>query len=117
MGPEGTLHLNAVDYLGAGPTLGRAQDYGRPSGTARETFDARILLELSDGCVTVVECLGEFLVHAHRLAAFHEVHVVAMATQIVADILVGIAAENRRPRNFVAIEMKDRQHRTVMGGI
>ena len=41
----------------------------------------------------------------------------ALAAQVGLDVLVGGAAEHRRPGDLVAVEVQDRQHRAVAAGV
>ena len=53
------------------------------------------------------------LVHRRRVVAFDEVHVVAVALEERAHVVVGGAAEHGGVGDLVAVEVEDRQHRAV----
>ena len=63
--------------------------------------------------VAGVERRGERLVHRARVVALDEVHLVAVALEQRADVVVARAAEHGRAGDLVAVEVQDRQHGAV----
>ena len=60
---------------------------------------------------------GEFLVDDHRIVTFGEDRRIAQALEEFCQIGVAMPGPDGRPRNLVAVEMQDRQHRAVAGRI
>ena len=122
VGAEGALDRQAVDHLGAGPALGRAQDDHRPAhggrrlvleGPAARSFAAGPALDLVDLAHDLVEHGRELAMHGHRLVAADEVDAVAVALEQHRELVLRDAREQRRIGDLVAVQVQDRQHRSV----
>src|SRR6266536_23425 len=110
---EGSLGRLAVHHVWAGPSLWSAQHDQRPAWQTRKPIGAGVILNGTDARVAGVERRGKHLMHPHRLIALDKMHLVAMAAEHVADLVIAGAAKHGRARNLVAVEMQDRQHRTI----
>src|SRR5207249_3064161 len=100
----------AVDFLGAGPALGRAQDNHRPARALKRTVvsgDALNALDLANG---LIQRSRHELVHFWRLIAFDEDRRVAIASEQLVEFLVADPRQYARVGNLVAVEVEDRQH-------
>ena len=53
----------------------------------------------------------------HGVIALDHIRRIPVAANQRFQLLAGNAGENGRPRDFVAIQMKDRQHRAVAGRV
>ena len=121
MRAPGVLGLLAVDLLGAGPALGRAEhdhgvgraDHGLACGDLglRSGLDVTDLVKdllkqggkaLVDACVTLVVKAGD-----------KEVRLVAHALKELGELLIGHAGEDGGVGDLVAVEVQDRQDDTV----
>ena len=77
---ERAFDRDAVDLLRAGPALRACAARSRASAAVRDTPLVRASVWIARMCVEAgIERRGERLMHAHRLVAFDEVHVVAVA--------------------------------------
>ncbi|MGY3080095.1 hypothetical protein ACVWZZ_006503 [Bradyrhizobium sp. LM6.10] len=113
-----TFDLLAVDLLGAGPALRAAQHDHRRT----RTFDALaavsgVLLDRPDAGERDVERVRHGPVHQFGIVALDEQRLVAEPVEEIADLFIAHPPEHGRIGNLVAVEMQDRQHRAVMGGI
>ncbi len=112
---EGAFDLLAVDLARSGPALGRAQHERRPAWpSVNAAFLARGLLNAADACQALIEHRGQSSVDREQLVAGHEVRFVAVTGQQLGDVHVAGAAEHGRPGDLVAVQMQNRQHRTVV---
>ena len=117
MRAEAVFHGLAVHDLRAGPALGRAQHDHRPQRTGGIAGLSRLLLNGKDLLDDHIHGLGHLPVHLHVIAAFHEVRLPAAAQEEVLHLLVGNAGEDRRIRDLIAVQMKDRQDSAVRNRI
>ena len=113
MRAERPFNLHAIDDLGPGPSLGRSQHDRGPRRPLPEPVCARIGLDRANRRVALVERRGEFAMHLRRVVALDQVDFVAVTFEHASELFVVVAPEHGRPRNFVAVQMKDRQHRAV----
>ena len=110
--------LGAVDLVGAGPALGRAQHDERPAGPgAVPVATARRRLDLLDASVCRRQRPGETLVHAGQVLALDLEHLVAVALEQTAHLGGVLASEDGRAGDLVAVEVQDRQDGTVARGV
>jgi len=110
VGSKGPLDLQAVDDLGAGPALGRAEHDHRPARPSSEAVLSSIGLELLDLRDGLVHGGRHELVHLLGVVAFDELRRPAAATEELVQLLGLYAGQNRRVANLVAIQVQDRQH-------
>src|SRR4029077_12232971 len=113
MRPPGTLEPMAVDLLGRGPALRRAQNYHRPARPARHSASARLFLERADFEDATFERSRHPLMHSRRSIALDHVRLVAVANEKALELLGRYAGKNRRIGNLVTVEMQNRQHGSV----
>ncbi len=117
VGAERPLDRHPVDHLGPGPPLRGAQHDrgppGPPGSLRRHAAPPRVLLHGPDGGDAPVEGRREVAVHGRGVAAGHHVGLVAVPGQDAADLVVAGAAEHRRARDLVAVQVEDRQHGAV----
>jgi hypothetical protein len=114
---ERALDGQPVHDLRAGPALRRPHHDRGPARRAAHAGGPRRALDRGDAHERRIERRGERLVHAHRLVALDEQHLVAMALEEAADRRVGGAAEHGWTGDLVAVQVKDRQHRAIARGI
>ena len=121
MGAPGVLGLLAVDLLGAGPALGRAEhnhgvgraDHGLACGGLglRGCLDVTDLIEdlLKQGSETRMNACVALVVKAGD----KEVRLIAHALKELGELFVGHAGEDGGVGDLVAVEVQDRQDDTV----
>ena len=114
---ERALVGNAVDLLRAGPAFRRIEHDHRPARP-------RILAALARGALRIVNLLERpdrarchRLVHRCGFAAGDEMRRPAEASQQLLELLPGNAREDRRIGDLVAVQVQDRQHRSVGLGV
>ena len=121
MGAPGVLGLLAVDLLGAGPALGRAEhdhrvggtDHGLTSGGLglRGGLDVADLVKdlLKQGSETSVDARMALIVKAGD----KEVRLIAHALKELGELLVGHAGKNGGVGDLIAVEVQNRQDDAV----
>ena len=109
----GTLDGQPVNLLWTSPALGRTEHDHRPAWSFVEPVGARRLLDGSDLAEGSVQRRGELSMNRHGVVAGDDVHRVAVAFQELAQLVVRDSGQDSRARNLVAIEVQDRQDRTV----
>ena len=107
------LGLLAVDFLRAGPALGRAQHDHRPARALAGAVPARVGLDALDLVDDGVKRGRHELVHLFGVVAFDEIRRVAVAAEQLVQLLVADAREDVGIGDLVAVEVQDRQHRAV----
>jgi hypothetical protein len=115
--PPGAFDLQSVDNRGAGPALGGAQHDHRPDRTPDLGTGAGTGLDRGDVVERVVHRRGQRAVHEHRVVAGHEDRAVPVALQQRDELGLGYPGENGRVGDLVAVEVQDRQHHAVAGGV
>ena len=80
-------------------------------------MDAGVLLDFLDLLDSCVERGGHGLVHQRGLMPLDEIRRPTVAAEQLLQFLAGDAGKNGGIGNLVAIEMQDRQHRAIGGGI
>ena len=114
VGSERALDRHAVDHLRPRPALGGAQHDHRPARpNAAVSTVAGLGLDLPDGLDGLVEGGGHEPVHGFGVVAFHEMRCPAAPAQILLQLLVLDAGQHGGVADLVAVEVQDRQHRTV----
>ena len=113
MRPEGALDREAIDLFGSSPALWSAQNDCRPSRNPCKATRPRLFLNRADFSIAGLQHFCERLVHAHGIIPFHEVDIVAMTGDDLADRLVIVTPKDGGPRNLVPIEVQDRQDCSV----
>ena len=107
----------AVDLLWAGPAFRRAHDDHRPHGPLGEAVRSGILLNAPDVVDRLLKRRRHQLVHRLRIVALDEMRGIAVAAHQGFELLVRDAREHGRIRDLVAVEVQDRQHRSIAHGI
>ncbi len=107
------LCLVAVDLLGTGPALGRAQHDHRPARPLGLAAAARGLLDAANIGDRRIERGRHRLVHLGGVRALDEMRLVAVPDEQRLELLVADAREDGRVGDLVAVEVEDRQHRAV----
>ena len=123
--PERALDAHAVDLAGTGPALRRPQHDHRPAwplagaaaGATAGAAVARLVLDRDDAGVREVEGGRQLLVDLGRVVAGHDVRRVAVALQEAQKFGLGDPREDRRTGDLVAVQVQDREHGTIAGGI
>ena len=121
MRTPGVLGLLAVDVLGAGPALGRAEhDHGigrADHGLARGCLGLSGGLDVADLVKDLLKQGGETLVDARVTlvvkAGDKEVRLVAHALKELGELFVGHAGKDSGVGDLVTVEVQDRQDDTV----
>ena len=111
------LHRQPVHELRTRPALRRPQHDHRPARPLGAALDAGGALDRGDLLDGGVEHLGHPPVHRLRLVAVDPVDGVAVALQQRRQLVVADAREHRRVGDLVAVQVQDRQHRAVAGGV
>ena len=121
MRTPGVLGLLAVDVLGAGPALGRAEhDHGigrADHGLARGCLGLSGGLDVANLIKDLLKQGGETLMDAHVAlvvkAGDKEVRLVAHALKELGELFVGHAGKDGGVGDLVTVEVQDRQNDTV----
>ena len=121
MRAPGVFGLLAVDLLGAGPTLGRAEhDHGvgrTDHGLARGGLGLSGGLDVADLVKDLFKQGGEALVDARMALVVKtgdkEVRLIAHALKKLGEFFVGHAGKDSGVGDLIAVEMQDRQNDTV----
>ncbi len=113
MGPERSLHGEAVDKLGSGPPFRCAQDDRRPARPQRLRAAPRRRLDLADPVIAGVERMRELLMHLVGVVTTDEVDFVAVRVEETPHVGLGCATEHRGSADLVSVELQDRQHGAV----
>ena len=117
MRAEGAFDRYAIDCLGPRPPLGRSQNNHRPARPLLESVLPGIALNALNLGEDLVERRGHHAMRRHGVIALDHIRRIPVAANQRFQLLAGNAGENGRPRDFVAIQMKDRQHRAVAGRV
>ena len=107
----------AIDFFGAGPAFGRAQDDHGPDRALLEAVGAGVFLDLPDLRDHLVEGGRHELVHLGGLVAFDEVGLVAVAAEQLFQFGVADAGEHGRAGDLVAVQVQDGEHGAVVHGV
>ena len=121
VGTPGILGLLAVDLLGAGPALGRAEDdhgVGRTDhGLARVGLGLSGGLDVADLIEDLLKQGGKALMDTRMAlvvkAGDKEVRLITHALKELGELLVGHAGKDGGVGDLVAVEVQDRQNDTV----
>ena len=117
VGAPRVADLLAIHVHRPGPALGATQDDHGPARTARHAVLSGICLDGLDLVQSLVKRSGETMVHARQVVAGHLDHLVPVALEQAADLGGIFSGKHGRAGDLVAVEVKDRQDRTVPGGI
>ncbi len=117
VGAPGVLHGQAVDLGRAGPALGGAQDDHGPAGAVGGAVLAGGALEGGDAVQRGVHRVGHGTVDGGRVVAGDMDRVVAVTAQEVVQLGLGQPGEHRGIGDLVAVEVQDRQDRSVVDGV
>ncbi len=110
---EVAFNTVSVNHLRTGPSLGSAENDHRPYRSCRISCLTGMLLDRFDGFDDRIHRLSHLAVHRHRVIAFDEIRLPSAAVEEIRDFLVAHAGKNRRIRDLVSIQMKNRKNRTV----
>src|SRR5215208_2334822 len=113
VGAEGTLDGQAAQLVGTGPPLGRAQHDSGPARASEDVVLAPLALDSPDAFVAGVQRRCERLVHRRRSVPLDEVDLVAVPFEHGADLVVGGTTQHGGVGNLVAVEVQNRQDRSV----
>ena len=111
------LGLLAVDLLRAGPALRGLHDDHRPRRALGVAVLARVLLDPLDVGDRGVHRPGHLLVDVGGVGALDPVRLVAVADEQALQLLARDARHDGRVGDLVAVQMEDRQDRTVRRGV
>ncbi len=111
------LHHVAVNGLRPGPALRCAQYDHRPNRPLVRSAAAGRRLDRIDAVERGIDRRGHGLMHGGGIVAFDKVGLVAIAPHQLGELLTRDAREQARVGDLVAVEVQDRQYRTVGGGI
>ena len=110
---ECAFDWDAIHFLRAGPSLGRAQDDHGPDGLHLEAVLARLLLNAKNLGITILKRLSQQLMDDLRVIALNKVGLVTPSYIKGLQVCITRAPLGGWPRDFISIEVKDRQNRTV----
>ena len=111
--PPVSLFPLAVDLLGTGPALRRAQHDHRPDRAFRESIPSRVGLDVVDLADHCFESGRHELVHRARLMPFDEMGRISVATKKRFKLVMTDPRQHRRIGDLIAVEVQDRQHGAV----
>ncbi len=118
MGAERALDALAVDHRRAGPALRRAEHDHRPSPARRGNVAARCpLADVVDPADARVHGCGHRLVDRGGIVARDDVRLVPVPAEERVEILRRDAREQRGVGDLVLVELEDRYHAAVTGGV
>src|SRR5271154_1587602 len=117
MSSECTLDRYSIYFFRAGPALRRPQNDHRPQ-LPRLVFAASIcsasaLLNFPYLRITTIKGGCEQLVHRLGVVPLHKIRTVAMPFIERGQFVVTGASHDRRPGDFIAVQMENRQHRSI----
>ena len=110
---ERTFDLLSVYYLGTGPALWCTQNDHWPDWTLRIVVFTGILLNGFDLFDDGVHGFCHLLVHGHRIVAFYKIWLPAAAFKEAFNLLMRDTGEDGGIADLVAVQVQDRQYRTV----
>ncbi len=113
VGSPTALGREAVDGLGSGPAFRRRQDQHWPGWPLDRLAGAGRGLNAPDVGDGIVEGGSHQLVHRRRLVAFDHDRPVAVTLEQLHQFVPRDTGQHGGARDFVAVEMQDRQHRAV----
>ena len=116
MTPVGALDQFAVHLVGSRPALGGAHHDGRPLVAGRVAFPGPGL-DLDDLVVRVRNRPSHGREHLVRVVAADKDGLPALTRQERRDVVVAAPAEDRGAGDLGAVEVQDRQHRTIASRI
>ena len=116
MTPVGALDQFAVHLVWSRPALGGTHHDGRPLVAGRVAFPSA-LLDLDDLVVRVRNSLSHRREHLMGVVTADEDGLPALARQERRDVVVTAPAEDCGTGDLCAVEVQDRQHRTITGRI
>ena len=111
------LETMAVDFFGSRPALGRAQHDHRPARPRRDPRASCLGLQFANLAYAVLERRGHLPMHRSRVGTFNEIRRPAEAYEQRFEFFGRNARQNRRVRDFVAVEMENRQDGAVVDRI
>ena len=113
-----SLDLVAADLLRPAPAFRRPEHNHRPARPlSRAPLHARLPLDRADVGDHRVERRRHLRVHFGGIIALDEVRRVAVAAEQGVELVVADPGKHRRVGDLVAVEVQDRQHRTVPGRV
>ena len=115
VGAPVTFNALAVDLLWTGPALGGPQNNHGPARAIYSSNSpvASVGLNLFDLRDDSIECGRHQLVHLLRFIPFDEIRRVPVAAKELLQLLVTDARQHGGISDLVAVEMQDRQHRSI----
>ncbi len=116
MRPPGPLDLQPIDDSRTRPPLRAFEHDHRPPRTPRFA-SASLRTNGCDGIDDAVQRGGHLDVHRFGLIARHKVRLPAIARQQALELGARNAREHRGISDLVAVQMQNRQHRPIGGGI
>ena len=117
MRTESAFDLQTIDPLRPRPALGRLKDDHRPPRAPLDAVDAGVLLDRLDLSHRRIERRGHGLVHSRGLVTLHEVRCPSVAAEQLLQLLARDAGKYGRIGDLVPVEVQDRQHGAVGGGV
>ena len=113
MRPKRAFDLQAVDDLRPGPALGRSEDDHRPARSRGVVAFSRALLDCLDLADGLFDRRRHQPVHGFRLVPLDEERRPAAALEELLQFLVLDAREDGRVADLEAVQVQDRQNRSV----
>ena len=113
VGTPKTFNTMTAHFLRRAPTFRRAQHDHRPARPLGNASRPAFPLMLLDFENAVFDGRSHCLVHAVRIGALHEVRCPSAAPQQVLQFFVCNTRQQSGIVNFVAVQVKDGQHRPV----
>src|ERR1700730_7450394 len=113
MSTECAFNGHAIHFFRASPALRSAQDDHGPRRTWIALAGARIFLNVSYPRVAAIESSGKKLMHDFGIIPFDEIWGIAEPLVVQDKFFVTRACQDRGARDFVTIQMQNRQHCSV----
>ncbi len=113
MGAEGAFHRQAVQFLGPGPSFGRAEHDHRPMAPPRKSMFPSILLNRANLGHHLIQSGRHRLVHRCGLVPFHEIRLIPVTSQQIRQFVFGDARQHRWPRDLVPVQVQNGDYRAI----
>ena len=117
MGSPEVFNLVAVDFLGAGPALGAAENDHGPAGPVGLAVGTGFVLDGADLLDALVDSFGHRLMHEFGIFTFDHVRVPAVANDEGVQLFGRDAGEDGGVRDLIAVEMEDGENGAIADGI
>ena len=105
--------LQAINHFRPGPALRRSEHDHRPARPDKAAVLPCVVLDIPDFQNDLLQCRCHGLMHRVRIIALNKMRGPAAAFIELFQLVMLDAGQQRRIADLVAIQMQDRQHRTI----